>query len=104
MAKQSPALLCAPNRAESYPPQLSCLSLEKRAQAPRWSPHHPTSQLPVDTRRLLPAACPCLRSRCRELCAATNSWGPAAALSYLIQSGPGNPEADDRLLILSSPH
>ena len=45
------------------------------------------AQWPAGTRRSLPEACPCLRSRCRECSVETNPLGPAAALSYLLQSG-----------------
>src|SRR5277367_5026423 len=103
MARQSSWLLCVLNHAESSPPRLSCLSLERRVPAPQPSRNRLTSQLPVDTRRSLPVISPSLRSRHRECSADTNPWGPAAALSCLLQLVSGNPVAHNRSLILSSP-
>src|SRR5580658_4782231 len=104
MAQQNSFSLCALNRGESSRPQPSCLSLERRVPAPQRPRNHLTLQLPVGTRRSLPPACRCLRSRCRELGAETNPWGPVAAISYLTQLGLGNPVAENRSVILSPPH
>src|SRR6202166_4896688 len=104
MAKQRSLLICAPNREGSSPPQLSCLRLNRRVPAPPRSEGRLTSESPSDIPRWLPAHCPYLRSRRRECSVETNPSGPKAGLSYLLQSGQGNPAAHSRSLIRYAPH
>src|ERR1700685_3327137 len=103
MARRNSSLLCPLRRAESSPPELSCLSLQRRVLAPQHCRNLLTSQLPVGTRRSLPVTGPCLRSLRRECSAETTPWCLAAALSYLLQLGSGNRVAHNRSLIRSSP-